>query len=412
MDETMPLKRFFLFSVITLGMTLAQGAAPAATVRVKDIARPEFERNNPLIGYGLVVGLNATGDGTSKKATAQTIQDYYSLLSQKGRGLNIDPKSIEPKNSAMVMVTAELPPYARAGSRLSVTISSEFDAASLQGGTLLPTTLRGLDGKVYAVAQGEVSIGGFSTSQGGGGGGAGTQKNHPTVGTIARGAIVERNANILRDYDRRRLNQGFVNFILKNPDFSQALNLQHAINKSFHLAKMATALDPGTVQINMNGLLQRYDYDSPMELIGEIEQLTLETDLPARVIVSERTGVVIAGADAKLSAVDIVHGDLRIVVTPAEPDQFIEEGGTAQVTETGGDVQPGRVRTIRGKGSQVEVKESDPSLVQLKEGDTVGNLIQAISGPLAEKSPRDIISILQALDRMGALHAELILVGD
>ena len=385
----------------------------AATVRVKDVARPEFQRDNPLIGYGLVVGLNATGDDSSIATTNKAIQTYFSLLSREGRGLTFDPSKIEPKNSAMVVVTAELPPYARAGSRLNVTISSQFDAKSLQGGTLLATPLRGLDGKVYAVAQGEISIGGFSTGSGQGGGAAGgTQENHPTVGTIANGAIIERNANFLREYDRDRLNKGFVNFILKNPDFTEALNLQRAINESFHLRKMAKALDPGTVEVNLNGLMERYDYNSPMELISEIERLELVTDLPARVIVSERTGVVIAGAEAKLSAVDIVHGNLRIVITPEEPDQLIEDPGTAQITETGGEVVPGRLRTIRGRGRQVEAQEVDPSLVKLEEGDTVGNLIQAISGPLGEKTPRDIISILQALDRMGALHAELVCVGD
>jgi len=392
---------------------LAHWPAFAAKVRLKDVAHPEFERSNPLMGYGLVVGLNATGDDSSNDTTNKAIQTYFSMLSKEGRGLLFDAKTIEPKNSAIVVVTAELPPYARAGSRLDVTISSQFDAESLQGGTLLATPLRGLDGKVYGVAQGEVTVGGFSTRTGRGGGGAGgSQKNHPTVGAIADGAVVERNANFLREYDRARLNEGYVNFILKNPDFTEALNIQRAINESFHLSKMARALDPGTIEVNLNGLMERYDYNSPMELIGEIGQLALDTDLPARVIVSERTGVVIAGADAKLSAVDIVHGDLRIVVTPAEPDRIVEEPGTAQVTEIGGDIQPGRTTLAPGKRSQVEALESDASLVKLEEGDTVGNLIQAISGPLGEKSPRDIISILQALDRMGALHAQLILVGD
>jgi flagellar P-ring protein precursor FlgI len=383
----------------------------AATVRIKDIAKPEFERENPLIGYGLVVGLNGTGDDTSKLSTAAAIQQYQSLLSEFGRGLRIDLNEVETKNSAIVIVTADLPPYTRAGSRVPVTVSSQFDAESLQGGTLLATALRGFDGKVYAMAQGEVIVGGYSIAARGGGG-PGTQENHPTVGSIPNGAIVERNANFLREFDRERLNKGFVNFILKNPDFTQALNVQNSINQSFHLRKMARALDPGTVEVNLNGLMERYEYNSPMELIAEIEKLELNTDLPARVIVSERTGVVIAGSDAKLSAVEIVHGDLRVVVTPAEPDQYIEELGTAQVTEIGGEIRPGRIRTIEGRGQQIEATEEDPSLVQLEEGDTVGNLVQAISGPLAQKSPRDIISILQALDRMGALHAELILVGD
>ena len=407
--------KFNLIFLLTVGLLVPAESALAALVRIKDVAHPEFERDNPLTGEGLVVGLNATGDDSSNAETARAIQDWLTLLSREGRGLSIERRNIKAENSALVIVTAQLPPYARAGSRLDVTISSQFDAESLQGGTLLPTAMYGMDGKIYAVAQGEIAIGGYSTaSRGGGGGGAGTQVNHPTVGLIGNGAIIERNANFLREYDRERLNKGWVNFILKNPDFTQALNVQKAINESFHLRKMARALDPGTIEIDLNGLMERYDYNSPMEMIGEIERLQLETDLPARVIVSERTGVVISGADAKLSAVDIVHGDLRIVVTPAEPDQFIVDYGRASIDETGGQITPGvpREQTIEGRAQQVEAETGDPSVVQLQEGDTVGNLIQAISGPLGNKGPRDIISILSALDRMGALHAELLFVGD
>lgn len=395
-----------LIGLLLLSMT---PPAHAAMVRIKDIAHVEFERGNQLIGYGLVVGLNGTGDDSTKRETAKAIQNYLSLLSRQGRGLNISSPKVETKNSALVVVTAELPPYVRAGSRLDITINSQFDATSLVGGTLLVTPLFGVDGEVYAVAQGPVSVGGFAKA--GGGGGGGTQKNHPTVGTMVDGAIVERNANFLREHDRDRLNSGKVNLILKNPDFTEARNLQRAINESFNLAKVARALDPGTVEVDLKVLMARYEYDSPMELIGEIEELKLQTDLPARVIVSERTGVVVAGGEAKLSAVDIVQGELRIIVRPAEPDQFVEEQGLADINETGGYVEPkGRFRRVEGRPAETSVAEGDKTMVNLREGDTVGNLIRAISGGEVQASPRDIIAILQALDRMGALHAKLMFV--
>ncbi len=407
------LRMFFHVFLFLVCLTAGVSDAAAAKVRVKDIARTELERGNQLVGYGLVVGLNATGDDSTSKETAQAIKNYLALMSRDNRGLDIDMTKVEPKNSALVVVTAELPPYVRAGSRLDITVSSQFDAKSLVGGNLIATPLFGVDGQIYAMAQGPVSVGGFA-SQGGGaaGGGGGQQKNHPTVGLVTDGAILEKNANFLREKDRARLNSGKVNLILKNPDFIQARNLQRAINESFNLSKAALALDPGTVEIDLKMLMARYEYDTPMELISEIEELQLNTDLPARVIVSERTGVVIAGGEAKLSAVDIVQGDLRITVKPAQPGRYVREGGKASVSETGGNIRPGtpEYEYIPGQPSEATVTEGDKTLVQLEEGDTVGNLIRAISGGELETTPRDIITILQALDRMGALHAQMIFV--
>lgn len=385
----------------------------AAKVRIKDIARTELERGNQLVGYGLVVGLNATGDDSTSKETAQAIKNYLALMSRDNRGLDVDLAKVEPKNSALVVVTAELPPYVRAGSRLDITVSSQFDAKSLVGGTLIATPLFGVDGQIYAMAQGPISVGGYSQGGGGaGGGGGGQQKNHPTVGLVTEGAILERNANLLREKDRARLNNGKVNFILKNPDFIQARNMQRAINESFNLSRAALALDPGTVEIDLKMLMARYEYDTPMELISEIEELQLDTDLPARVVVSERTGVVIAGGDAKLSAVDIVQGDLRIMVKPAQPGRYIGGKGKAGIDETGGFVEPdtSSYEYVEGQPPEATVSEGDKTLVQLEEGDTVGNLIRAISGGEVNTSPRDIISILQGLDRMGALHAQMVFV--
>jgi flagellar P-ring protein precursor FlgI len=387
-------------------------SAHSAGVRIKDIAYAESERGNPLMGYGLLVGLNGTGDDSTKKETAQAIQSYFSMLSPESRGLAINLVKAEPKNSALVLVTADLPPYTRAGSELDITVSSQFDATSLSGGTLITTPLYGLDGKIYAMAQGPVLVGGFAQT-GAAGGGGGQQKNHPTVGVITAGAIVERNANILREFDRMRIHSGELNLILRNPDFTQAINIQKAINKSFKLAPVAEALDPGTVTVNLKALMERYQYDSSLELMREIEQIEVETDMPARVIVSERTGLIISGGDASLSAVDIVHGDLRIMVSPAEADKMVGTYGIAGVTETGGYVRPGYSQElIKGKGSVSTVEEQDPTVVALKEGDSVGNLIQAVSGSLGKRTPRDIIAILQALDRMGALHAKLMFVED
>ncbi len=404
--------RILLPVLVLFGILGFQCPTECAQVRVKDVAKVEFQRGNSLMGYGLVVGLNGTGDDSSKDATARFIQTNLNLLSATGKGLALDPRSIDPANSAVVVVTAELPPYARAGSRVDVTVNTMFDCESLQGGTLLPAPLRGLDGRVYSVADGPISIGGFSAGGPGGGGGGKTQENHPTVGTISGGGYLEANVNYLRQTDREKLNKGKVNFVLKNPDFTAALDIQNAINNYFPLVdNPATALDPGSVEVSLQPLMVRYDYQSSMELIGKIEQVEITTDIGARVIVSERTGVVISGADAKLSAVDIVHGSLRIVVTPAEEGEIIQEG-LAYIDETGGNIRPTEVRRTTGTPEQATITEQDPTLVKLEEGDTVGNLIQAISGGLAETSPRDLISILHALDKMGALHAELTFVGD
>ncbi|MCG3198958.1 MAG: flagellar basal body P-ring protein FlgI [Candidatus Omnitrophica bacterium] len=403
------LKWFAGFLIFAGGLILGS-ISEAAQVRVKDIARVELERGNQLMGYGLVVGLNGTGDDSTNAESARAIRNYLALLSRQGRGLDIDFSRAEAKNSALVVVTAELPPYVRAGARLDITISSQFDAKSLVGGTLLATPLFGMDGKIYAVAQGPVSVGGFS--QGGAGGGA--QKNHPTVGTIANGALVEENANFLREHDRARLNSGRVNLILKNPDYIQARNLQKSINESFSLVKAARALDPGTVEVDLSMLMARYEYSTPMEVISEIEELTLQTDLPARVVVSERTGVVIAGGEAKLSAVEIVQGELRIVVEPGVPEEVHIQAQPPVVDPTGAMVQPPtqQVQRVGARPGRTQVVEGDKTLVQLKEGDTVGNMIRAISASEVGASPRDIIAILQALDRMGALHAQLIFVED
>ncbi|MCA9426834.1 MAG: flagellar basal body P-ring protein FlgI, partial [Candidatus Omnitrophica bacterium] len=343
-----------IFSLLVAASWIAPSFA--AQVRIKDVAKVEFQRGNPLTGYGLVVGLNGTGDDSSQDATAKFIQTSLNLLSTTGKGLPFDPRTAEPANSAVVVITADLPPYARAGSRVDVTVNTVFDCESLEGGTLIPAPLRGLDGRVYAVADGPITIGGFSA---GGGGGGRTQQNHPTVGTISEGAYLEANTNLLRQADRQRLNTGKVNFVLKNPDFTEALEIQNAINHFFPLVqKPAVALDPGTVEISLTPLMARYEYDSPLELIGRIEQVEIHTDVSAKVIVSERTGVVIAGADARLSAVDIVHGSLRIVVTPAEEGEIVQEG-VAYIDETGGNIRPTEIRRSGGRAEQTTVTQQD-----------------------------------------------------
>ena len=251
-------------------------AAPAPAARVKDIASTKGVRANQLIGYGLVVGLNGSGD---KIGTEFTIQSLASMLARMGIG--VDPAAIQVKNVAAVMVTAQLPPFARTGSTLDAVVSSLGDATSLEGGTLVMTPLHGADGEVYAIAQGPISVGGFAA----GGGGSGVQKNHPTVGRLAGGATVERELPYALD-DR----DGFE-VSLAEPDFTTARRTAEAINAHFDEA-IATAPDPGTIRIRVPPRFA----SSPVAFMAAVEAVNVEPDRVARVVLNERTGTVVMGA--------------------------------------------------------------------------------------------------------------------
>lgn len=360
-----------LFITVLAGMLMSQAHAAS---RVKDLATFEGVRDNMLVGYGLVVGLNGTGDDLKKiSATVESLIGMFERV-----GVNTRDGKLEPDNVAAVMVTATLPPFARQGSRVDVTISSLGDAQSLQGGTLVVTPLMGADGNVYAVAQGQVQVGGFSA-----GGAAETiVKGVPTSGRIASGAIVEAEV----DFDLSEMRAFKLG--LHNADFSTARNMAQAIN-AFMGTPTAAPTDPGTVQVVMP---EGYR-GSVIDLMTDIERLRVEVDHPAKVVIDENTGTIVIGENVRISTVAIAQGSLTIRVTEtpqvSQPAPFSEGGETVVVPRT-------EVTVDEGEDNRLAVVETGVNLQDLVNG------LNALG-----VGPRDMISILQTIKAAGALQAEI-----
>jgi flagellar P-ring protein precursor FlgI len=361
-----------------LGGSLFVGPDATATpdVRVKDLATFEGVRSNPLIGYGLVVGLQGTGDGTQ---AAFTIQSLANILRRSG--VSVPQLSIRVRNIAAVMVTADLPPFARPGQSLDVQVSSLGDAKSLQGGTLLMTPLLGPDGSTYAVAQGAVSIGGAFL---GGGGGNTVQKNHPTAGRIASGAIVERSVPLdLASVPSFRL-------LLRDPDFATAGRAADAINAAFS-DTVAKAEDPVSVRITPPASLA----SDPVALLAKVEAVELQPDTTARVVINEKTGTVVLGQDVRVSKVALAHGSLTVEVhtdfEASQPAPFARRG-----------------RTVVVPHRDVTAEEEPSKVLTLEDSVSVGDVVAALNA--LGVSARDMIAILQAMHAAGALHAQIVLL--
>jgi flagellar P-ring protein precursor FlgI len=361
-------------AVVLLILLVLTISFPAHAARLKDLADVEGVRGNQLFGFGVVVGLNGTGDGNGAQFTTKSVSNMLEKL-----GIRLDPKDIKVKNIAAVMVTAELPAFVRPGTKIDVTLSSLGDAKSLQGGNLLFTTLKGADGNVYAVAQGAVSVGGFAVE----GGGDSAQKNHPTVGLIAQGATVER-ALAFDLFQSKR-----VRIVLRDPDFTTITRVVAGINQSLG-RPLATALDAASVEIPLVGDLAR----DPIGLVAKLEMVSVEQDLGARVVVNERTGTIIMGEAVTISRVALAHGNLNISIrseTQVSQPNALGEGQTQTVTNT-----------------DVNVAEEDRRLGIIGGQVTLGEVVGALNALGA--TPRDLISIFQALKRAGALQAELIVM--
>jgi len=351
---------------LILAVALSGGA------RLKELVTIEGARENQLLGYGLVVGLAGTGD---RRQTVFSAQSLTNLLERMG--VSVPPSAIRVNNVAAVMVTANLPPYAQPGMRLDVTVAAVGDATNLQGGLLLLTSLRGADGQVYAVAQGPVVTGGFVA------GGMGTQQtvNHPTTGRVPNGAIVERPAPTPAPSGKLRLQ-------LRYADFTTAARIAEAINKKFGGdAPVARAENSAVVAVQAPA-----PYANRLaEFLAEMENLTVEADRPAKVVINERTGTIVMGKEVRISPVAIMHGSLTVEIQTAfavsQPAPL--SGGTTQVVPQVG----------------VGVKEDKARNVVLKQGATVEELVRALNA--IGSTPRDIIAILQNLRAAGALEAEL-----
>jgi flagellar P-ring protein precursor FlgI len=344
----------------------------AAATRLKDIATFKGVRPNQLIGNGLVVGLNGTGDGTNVDFNTQELTN---LLVQMG--LNPAKDKIKVKNIAAVAVTAILPPFARVGSKIDILVSSLGDAKSLQGGTLLLTPLKGVDGQVYALGQGAVAVGGFAAS---GDAGGGVTKNHPTAGRVANGATVEREIQL--DF----LDKDNFTLSLNDADFTTSQRAVLAINRAMH-GNYAISQDGGTINIKMPPSFK----GQVVPLLASLENLQITPDSIAKVVLDERNGTVVMGSNVRLSTVAIAHGNLmvRIKEKPriSQPLPF-SQGQTVVVPD-----------------STVTTQEGENHLMVLPEGVSIGQVVQALNA--IGVTPRDLISILQAIKAAGALQAEL-----
>lgn len=350
-------------------------AAATAGVRVKDVARLDGVQAVPLVGYGLVAGLNKTGDRRQTIFSAQTLVNMLEKF-----GVKVPADEVKIENVAAVLVTAEVPPFSRAGARLDVTASSVGDARSLQGGTLLATPLRGPDGEIVAIAQGPLSIGGF----GGGRGGSSVQVNHLTVGRVPAGGLVQ-------VPPRTPLPAGdAIALALDAPDFATAKRLAERLNAELG-GGSARALDAATVAL---AVPREYAGQLPA-LMARIEELPIEVDAPARVVINERTGTVVMGAAVRVASAAVAHGNLSVKIstryTASQPSPLSRTGETVVVPE-----------------EHVDVREGDAPLVALPEGASLDAVVNALN--VLGATPRDIIAIVQALKAAGALHAEIVII--
>ena len=363
----------FSIACICMILTFLLSAGTAGAARIKDFAYFLGARSNALMGYGLVVGLKNTGDSTTN--TIFTMNTLANLL--MNNGIYVDPTKAMVKNVAAVMVTAKLPAFVRTGGRIDSQASSIGDATSIEGGTLLMTPLKGPDGKVYAVAQGPISTGGFSAS---GASGSKVQKNFPTVGFISGGALVEKEVPV--QYSEMPA----IDIVLKTPDFTTAHKTAEAICNGVPGVN-AHAVDAGTVRLEVPP-------DQRSEIVGlitQVENLEVKTDGMAKVVINERTGTIVMGEHVRIAPVAVAHGSLTVQITEkptvSQPLPF-SKGTTKVVPQT-----------------SIQVQEAKGHLAVVGGGVTIGQLINGLNAIGA--TPRDLISILQSIKAAGAMDAEL-----
>jgi flagellar P-ring protein precursor FlgI len=361
--------------------------------RIKDIASIGGVRDNQLIGYGLVVGLNATGDDVKNGFTKATL---VNMLNRQGLAIAKDT-DVKANNIAAVMVTAKLPPFVKNGTRIDVDISSIGDAKSLQGGMLLMMPLKGADGEVYAVAQGAVTIGGFSAS---GAAGGGVTKNHTTVGRITNGATVEKELPF--EFEKNRV----LSINLYQPDFTTSTHLAEVINAAMQSVE-AKLIDSSSVAVKIKDNVGM----NMVQLVSLVENLDVPVDSVAVVVMNEKTGTVVMGENVRISTVAIAHGNLSIQIKEekkvSQPLPFAPgapTGGTTPTAQGGVIVAPGG-QTVVTPESHVTVMEEKKQLLVVPKGVTIQEVVRALNA--IGVSPRDLITIMQAIKAAGALQADL-----
>jgi flagellar P-ring protein precursor FlgI len=404
-----------------LAVTILAGAQ----TRIKDVATVEGARDNQLIGYGIVAGLDGQGD-SDKQFTQQTMANIARRF-----GIIIAPTDITNKNVAIVMVTANIPPFTRQGTKLNATVASLADAKSLQGGVLLQTPLVGGDGQVYAVAQGSVFLGGFDAGAGGAGG-ATVTKNHTTSGVVTDGAMVE------NEIPTTVFSKGVLEIVLRQGDFTSAVRMANAINEQ--IGQIAEAISPTTVQVFVPKEMQCPERQ--MEFVARVENASFVPDVSARIVINERTGVVVANANIQISKVAVAYGNLTVSVTSApevsQPDGYSDNsvniGGQGGTAGAGGNASPGGGGRHGGRGGNsvggdggrggsaggnsgvqtevvnrttTNVQEEKRAIVVFNDMPTVEDVAFALNSMGA--TPRELMSILQSIKDAGALNAELVL---
>ncbi len=373
-----------LVAAIALLAGVESGAAESASgVAIKDLGRIDGWRQNPLVGYGLVTGLAGTGDSPRNRATRQSI---YNMLAQFGLYVPID--QVQSRNAAAVMVTASLPPFARAGDRVDVTVTSIGDARSLLGGALLLTPLRAPDNKVHALAQGALAVGGYQYDFNGNL----QQKNHPTVGTVPLGATIEEGVttNIVSA-------QGALRFILNEPDYTMASRVAAAINEGVG-NPVASASDASVVTIAVPPDARSESESSRLvSLLTRIENLTVTPAQHARVVINERSGTVVSGGDVRISMVTISHGELKVSIIT---ENIVSQPLFARQVGLG-------ARTLIAPNTRINVTEAGATSISMPGNNTVADLVAALTK--VKTTTRDMIAILQAIKAAGALHADLVI---
>ncbi len=357
-----------LFSLCLCLLMTAPVDAHDPMVPIGDLTRLEGVRSNQLVGYGLVTGLEGSGDSSRSQAMIQSISNMLSTF-----GVDIEPGDVWVRNVAAVMVTAELPSFARQGDQIDVSVSSLGDARSLEGGMLLLTPLQAPNREVYAVAQGPVSIGGFNVR----GMGAEVTRNHPTSGRIPEGAIVEQEIDV--DFSQHQE----LTFILNQPRFETAGNVASKINENFEM-QVASATDASRVKVDVPEEFE----NRVVDFISQVKQIQVPSTIAARVVVNERTGTVVMGHNVRISTVAVAHGNLTVIIEPREVIIDPEDDGDQVV-----------IREV-----DVDIEEEDSSLA-LVGGATISDLVQALNA--VGTTPRDLVAILQAIKAQGALHAQL-----
>jgi len=373
------MKRFTLIFMLALVTLLASGLS-ATDVRIKDIARVQGYSDNQLMGLGLVIGLNGTGDGNQIRFTSQEIANLLNAS-----GIRHDANDIRTRNIAAVVVTATLPPFARSGSKININVAAMGDAASLQGGTLLFTELKAPNGRVYATAQGPIIVGGFSA----GGQGTSVTQNVPTSGTLPSGGIVQ------REVKTDLANRSNLRLVLDTYDFTTSVRVATAVNNHFG-SELARSADGGSIDV----IVPRDFKGDVIRFISEVESVRVDTDERAKVVINERTGTVVIGEEVKISAVAIAHGNLTISISTdylvSQPGPFTRGGDTVIVPDQ---------EVTADEETPTDEDGRPRTLMMVPEATNIGDIVRALNA--LGVTPRDIISILKAMRAQGALKAEV-----